>query len=268
MKFIVLIGLKFEIKLFLKLLKMVSIVTPCYNASLFIAQTIQSVLSQTYSDWELLIVDDCSKDNSADIIQKYVEKDNRIKYLKTEKTSGSPVSPRNIGIEKAKGRYIAFLDSDDVWLPDKLEQQLKLFEDKNVAVAYSNYEKMNVNGERNKRIIHAPVEVNYQDLLKSNVIGNLTGIYDTEKVGKVYCQNIHHEDYILWLSILKKGFIAKNTNTVTALYRIRENSVSSNKLKVLSWQWNILRNVEKLPLHKSVINFILYVIKAFLKYVK
>jgi len=247
---------------------MVSIVTPCYNASSYIAQTIQSVLSQTYSNWEMLIVDDCSTDDSNRIINKYVKQDNRIKYYKTSIPSGSPVLPRNIAIENAKGKYIAFLDSDDVWLPTKLEEQLKMFDDEKVAIVYSNYEKINESGERNNRIIKAPAGINYHNLLKSNVIGNLTGIYDTDKVGKIYCKNIRHEDYVLWLSILRKGFIAKNTNTVTALYRVRENSVSSNKLKVLFWQWNILRNVEKLPFCKSVYCFIFYIIKAVLKIVK
>lgn len=246
-------------------LKLVSIITSCYNASQYISNTIESVIIQTYSEWEMLIVDDCSSDASAIIINEYVKQDKRIKYLKTEKTSGSPVLPRNIAIEKAQGKYIAFLDSDDIWLPTKLEEQLKLFDDDKVAVVYSNYEKINEKGDRSDRIIKAPAEVDYHNLLKSNVIGNLTGIYDTGKVGKVYCQNIHHEDYILWLSILKKGFIAKNTNTVTALYRVRDNSVSSNKLKVLSWQWNILRYVEKLPFYKAVYCFIYYAIKAILK---
>ena len=247
---------------------LISIIIPCYNASLFIEQTIQSVLSQTYSEWEMLIVDDCSTDGSDRIINEYVKQDKRIKYYKTSSSSGSPVLPCNIAIEKAFGKYIAFLDSDDIWLPTKLEEQLKLFDDDKVAVVYSNYEKINEKGDRSDRIIKAPAEVDYHNLLKSNVIGNLTGIYDTEKVGKVYCQNIHHEDYILWLSILKKGFIAKNTNTVTALYRVRNNSVSSNKIKVLTWQWNILRNVEKLPFYKSVYCFMAYAIKAILKAVK
>ena len=248
--------------------RLVSIITPCYNSSVFIEQTIQSVQAQTYTNWEMLIVDDCSKDNSADIIKTYAKEDKRIKYLKTEKPSGSPVKPRNIGIENSNGRYIAFLDSDDVWLPNKLEEQLYLFDDKKVAVVYSNYEKMNENEERDNRIIKAPSETDYQNLLKGNVIGNLTGIYDTEKVGKVYCPNIHHEDYVLWLSILKQGYKAINTNSVTALYRVRDNSVSSNKLKVLSWQWHILRNIENLPLHRTMYYFVHYAVKGFLKAIK
>lgn len=246
----------------------VSIITPCYNASSYISFTIESVLKQTYPNWEMIIVDDCSTDNSSDIIKQFISGDTRIKYFKTDNPSGSPVLPRNIGIEKATGRYIAFLDSDDIWLPTKLEEQLKFFKDDKTAVAFSNYEKMNEAGERNQRIIIAPKETNYHNLLKGNVIGNLTGIYDTEKVGKVYCQDIRHEDYVLWLSILKKGYLAKNTNTVTALYRVRENSVSSNKLKILSWQWNILRNVEKISLPKAIYYYINYAIRAFLKAIK
>lgn len=250
------------------ILYMVSIITPCYNSSAFIRQTIESVLNQSYSNWELIIIDDCSNDNSESIILKYVKLDSRIKYLKTDKSSGSPVEPRNIGIKNAIGRYIAFLDSDDLWLSTKLEEQLKLFDNKYVAVVYSNYEKINEDGKRESRIVIATEETNYKSLLKSNVIGNLTGIYDTSKVGKVYCSNIKHEDYVLWLSILKKGFIAKNTNTVTALYRVRNNSVSSNKLKALTWQWNILRNVEKLPLYKSIYYYAYYAITALRKVLK
>ena len=244
---------------------LVSIITPCYNSAQFITDTINSVINQSYPNWELLIIDDCSTDHSDKIIQEFSSRDKRIKYFKTEKPSGSPIYPRNMGIKNATGRYIAFLDSDDKWLPNKLEEQLELFKNEKTAVVYSNYEKINEEGKRENRIIKAPSQVNYIKLLESNVIGNLTGIYDTTKVGKVYCQNIHHEDYVLWLSILKKGFIAQNTQTVTALYRVRKNSVSSNKFKILSWQWNILRNVENLPFIKCIYYYSIYAVKAFLK---
>lgn len=243
----------------------VSIITPCYNAESTIKETIDSVLSQTYQDWEMIIVDDCSKDSSADIIKAYVEKDCRIIYFKTEKSSGSPTKPRNIAIEYASGRYIAFLDSDDIWLPNKLEEQIKLFETDDVAVVYSNYEKITEDGKRNSRIVIAPNTVNYKELLKGNVIGNLTGIYDTQKAGKVFCQKQHHEDYLLWLNVLKQGHIAKNTNTVTALYRVREQSVSSNKLKVIRWQWYIYRNILGLNLLQSCYYFIHYAYRATIK---
>lgn len=244
---------------------MVSIITPSYNSSVFISQTIESVLAQTYPDWEMLIIDDGSTDASPDIIKEYARKDSRIRFLQTEQPSGSPAVPRNIGIMNARGRYIAFLDSDDLWLPDKLAEQLKLFDGDETAIVYSNYEKISEAGERAERIITAPSQVSYRELLKGNVIGNLTGIYDTEKVGKVYCRNMHHEDYILWLSILQKGYVARNTNAVHALYRVRKQSVSANKLSVISWQWNIYRSIEKIGYLRACYYFIHYAYRALLK---
>ena len=140
-----------------------------------------------------------------------------------------------------------------------------MFEDADTAIVYSNYEKINEDGERGQRIVTVPPQVSYMELLKGNVIGNLTGIYDTEKVGKVYCSKIHHEDYVLWLSILRKGYIAKNTNTVHALYRVRKQSVSANKLTVISWQWHIYRNVEKIGFFSTCYYFAHYAWYALLK---
>lgn len=244
---------------------LISIITPCYNSQAYISQAIESVLSQSYADWELIIVDDCSKDDSAAIIRRYAEKDGRIKYLKTERPSGSPTLPRNRGIEHAQGRYIAFLDSDDAWLPDKLERQLKLFEDERVAIAFADYEKMTEEGVRNNRVVRAPQEVDYGQLLLGNVIGCLTAVYDTERVGKMYFPHHAHEDFILWLSILKKGFVARNTGTVEALYRVRRQSVSSNKRRTMAWQWDIYRQVEQLGWLKSAYCFAHYAWKAFRK---
>lgn len=244
---------------------MVSIITPCYNAGTFIGDAIESVLSQTYQDWEMIIVDDCSTDNSAEIVQEYANKDHRIVFLRTEAPSGSPAKPRNIAIENAKGRFIAFLDSDDVWLPTKLEEQVKLFEDERVAASFTNYEKMSEEGKRSHRNVIARQEVEYQELLKGNIIANSTGMYDTQKVGKVYSPYVHHEDYVLWLSILKKGYKAQNTNQIHALYRLRKGSVSSNKFKVLGWQWHIYRDIEGLSFIKTCYCFAHYAVRAILK---
>ena len=239
---------------------------PVHNVEKFVKSSIDSVLSQTYPYWELLAVDDCSTDHSAAIIRQYAQVDSRIRYFKTDEPSGSPALPRNIGIEQARGRYIAFLDSDDAWLPGKLERQIAMFEKyEDMAICFSNYEKMMENGERNNRIVKAPEWVTYKQLLLGNVIGCLTAVYDTEKVGKVYFPNHSHEDYILWLSILKRGYVARNTGTVEALYRVREHSVSSNKLKTLSWQWNIYRNVEHIGFAKSAFYFANYACRAFKK---
>lgn len=245
--------------------QLVSIVMPVYNAGTYLVQSIKSVLNQTYGNWELLIVDDCSTDNSADIIKSFVSQDGRIHYFKTSSPSGSPTAPRNIGIEKSSGRFIAFLDSDDIWLPKKLEEQLPLFENSDTAIVYSNYEKMSEEGIRNKRFVVAPMCTDYKNLLCGNVIGCLTAVYDVEKIGKLYFKPIKHEDYVLWLAILKKGFKGRNTGTVNALYRVRKNSVSSNKWKVLSWQWNIYVQVEKVGYLKAIYYFINYALKAYKK---
>jgi glycosyltransferase involved in cell wall biosynthesis len=247
---------------------LVSVITPCYNSAEYIVQTIESVLIQTYQKWEMIIIDDCSVDNSVEIIFTYQKKDRRIKLYKTEKCTGSPIEPRNMGIENASGQYIAFLDSDDVWLPNKLENQTKLFNNKDVGIVYSNYEKISESGIRNNRIITVPSSVTYTQLLKGNCIGCLTAIYDVSKIGKVYFEQFRHEDYVLWLTILHMGYIAKNTDTLEALYRVKMKSVSANKFIVLFWQWNIYRNFLKLSISRSLYYFFFYVARAFLKYLK
>lgn len=245
----------------------VSIIVPCYNSAKYIEDTIKSVLTQTYSNWEMIIVDDCSTDGSSEIISKYMAVEPRLKYIKLSSPSGSPTTPRNTAIGVATGRFIAFLDSDDLWLPTKLHNQIIFFEsNSDAAIVFSNYEKINESGVRQGRVIWAPSRVTYNLLLHGNVIGNLTGMYDTEKVGKVFMQFVGHEDYVLWLSILKKGFIAANTNTVEALYRVRGNSVSSNKLKAFRWTWNIYYNIEKLGFIRSLYYFVIYSIKAIFKH--
>lgn len=245
--------------------ELVSVIMPVYNAEVFLRESIQSVIDQTYQDWELLVINDCSSDKSAEIIHDFEKKDQRVRYLETNAPSGSPTLPRNIGIREACGRYIAFLDSDDVWFPTKLERQIELFQNENVAIVFSDYEKMTEKGERHNRMVKAPFETDYARLLLGNVIGCLTAVYDVDKTGKIYFVNHAHEDYILWLSILKGGYIARNTNTVEALYRVREHSVSSNKLKTLSWQWDIYVNVENLNILKAAYCFVHYAIKAFIK---
>jgi len=244
---------------------LVSVIMPMHNSSCFLREAIESVQAQTYTNWELLIIDDASTDNSVEIAQEYADKDARIRVLHNTNHIKMPSAPRNTGVVAAKGRYIAFLDSDDVWFPQKLEQQLPLFGDDLTAIVYANYEKMDEKSNRANRVVTAPSQSTYKSLLQGNVIGNLTAIYDTKLVGKINIQDIHHEDYVMWLSILKKGYIAQNTDTTLAAYRVSSQSVSSNKLKVTSWQWNIYRNVEHLSLLQSAYYFVFYAFKAFSK---
>lgn len=247
---------------------MVSIIMPCYNAAAFIGLAIESVVAQTYTDWELIIVDDSSSDESVSLVRRYMQSEPRIRLYITDSPSGSPTLPRNIGIRQARGRYIAFLDSDDLWLPGKLEKQLPCFSDPRVALVFSYYEKMDEAGNRARRVIKSPGEVTYKRLLLGNVIGCLTAIYDTRKVGKAYFEPVGHEDYALWLSLLRDGLIAKNTCTVEALYRVRERSVSSNKLKVMRWDWFIYYRIENLGWLPSLYYFANYAWRGLIKALK
>ena len=246
---------------------LVSIITPCYNAEQFIRETIESVIAQTYTDWEMIIIDDCSTDNSADIIKEFKSRDSRIKYLKTEKPSGSPTLPRNIGIQNAKGRYIAFLDADDIYCPNKLENQLKYFDD-TVGIVFSNYEKIQSDGSRHNRTIIAPSVITYSKLLQSGYIGCCTMMYDTAKTGLMQFKKTGQEDYVFELEILKKGYIAVNTNTIEAFYRIVEDSRSAQKIEMAKRQWRVLRNIEKLPFIKAIYYFCHYAIKGTIKFIK
>ena len=244
---------------------LVTIIMPTYNSADFIGEAITSVIHQTYTDWELLVVDDGSTDNTPDIVREYSAHDPRIHLFFNDHHTGMPSSPRNYALHRAHGRYIAFLDSDDMWLPEKLSEQIPLLSNPNVAVVYSDYEKISSSGQRCGRVVKAPHTATYRRLLYGNVIGNLTGIYDRQNVGSVAILEIHHEDYAMWLNILKRGFIAMNTGTVTALYRVHGKSVSSRKFSILSWQWNIYRNIENLSLPYSCLCYASYAFRAIWK---
>ncbi len=244
---------------------LVSIIMPMHNSARHIGEAITSVLKQTYANWELIVVDDMSTDNSVEIVEQLAQCDPRIHLFSNTKHLGMPSAPRSMGVANANGQYIAFLDSDDCWLPNKLEEQIPLFADPTVAIVYSNYEKISEDGQRTGRKVTAPPQTDYVQMLHGNIIGNLTGIYDRLKVGTIAIPDVHHEDYAMWLSILKKGFAGKNTNTFNALYRTVESSVSSNKWRILTWQWHIYRRTERLSLLKSAYYYMHYAINAYRK---
>lgn len=246
----------------------VSVIMPCHNGEKYVADAIRSVQSQTFADWELLVIDDASSDNSASVIEGFCEDDSRIRLLRNERPTGMPASPRNVGISAARGRYIAFLDCDDLWLPTKLERQLPLFEMRNVAAVFSYYAKMDGSGNYGANAVSSPVFVSYGHMLDGNCIGNLTGMYDTQKCGKVLQREIHHEDYVMWLEVLKDGSFAANTNTVEAVYRENKASVSGGKLRVFKWQWHILRNVLGMPFFTAARHFSKYAVNGVLKRLK
>ncbi|KAA6340152.1 putative teichuronic acid biosynthesis glycosyltransferase TuaG [termite gut metagenome] len=249
--------------------ELISIITPCCNSYLYISDAINSVLSQTYTEWELIIIDDCSTDGSDKIIKAYCNKDLRIKYFKTEKISGSPAIPRNIGIENAKGKYIAFLDSDDIWFHSKLQEQIEFMNFHNYSFIYSNYKKISVNAKRNYFTIKTKAKSNYWDILKSCEISCLTVIIKKELIDNIHFRTILKEDYAFWLEIMRlRGITAYNTGKIHALYRESKRSRSSNKMKMIRGQWLILRKIEKIHFLIAIYCLIIYGLKGFLKYVK
>lgn len=244
---------------------LVSIITPSYNSEKFIAQTIESVLAQSYPNWEMIIIDDLSQDKSTEIIKKYMLHESRIKFVSLDKNSG-PAIARNRGIEEAKGRYIAFLDADDIWLPHKLERQITFMSQYDLAFTYSSYHL--IDEENNNLGTFTTKEyVRYTDLLKTCSIGCLSAIYDVKKLGKVYMPLIRkRQDYGLWLKILREVKETRGILEPLAVYRILKNSVSSNKLKAAQYQWKIYREIEELNILKSLYYFIHYAVNGVLKY--
>lgn len=240
---------------------LVSIITPLYNSEKYIEATIESIIKQTYQNWEMIIVDDCSKDNSVNIAEKYVKNDKRIKLIKQEKHNGAAIS-RNIAIERSKGRYIAFIDSDDIWLPDKLGKQIAFMKSNNYGFTYSYYQILKENGEITKNIIKPKLKVNYNDMLKKCEIGCLTVVYDTAFLGKQYMPLIKkRQDYGLWLKLLRNIKYAYCYPEILALYRIRENSISRNKISLIKYNYSIFRYYEKMSVIKSIyylLNNIIY----------
>lgn len=225
---------------------LVSIITPSYNSAKFIGATIESIQAQTYQNWELIITDDCSTDNSCDVIQHYAQKDPRIKLLRLPKNSGSGIA-RNTSIEKANGRFIAFCDSDDRWYPNKLEKQLDFLIRNNYELTYSSYD---VCDETNNLISYVicPKKVSHTSMLRDCGIGCLTGIYDTTNIGKVYFPNLRkRQDWGMWLQLMRKVKYGYGINERLALYRLRNNSLSSNKFKLLKYNHLVYKEIEGYP---------------------
>lgn len=213
---------------------LVSIITPTYNSADFIAQTIESVQAQTYANWELLITDDCSQDNTVEIIQRYMDADSRIKLFRLDKNSGGGVA-RNNSIKMAAGRYIAFCDSDDRWYPEKLAKQLAFMEEKGCAFSYTSYMTCSEAGDI-KGIVVAPNRITFSSTQRDNKVGCLTAIYDSQQLGKIYLPLIRkRQDYGLVLRILQKSNEAFGMKEPLAIYRLREGSVSSNKLDLVKY---------------------------------
>ena len=222
---------------------LVSVIMPAYNAQAFIAESIQSVIDQTYQNWELFVIDDFSSDATREIVQGLVRKDNRIHLLENSSNSGTHHS-RNKGIKAAQGDFIAFLDADDLWKPEKLEKQLHLLHTEDISSCFSSYELISENGSALNQKIEALPVLKYEKLLKANYVGNLTGIYSVRKLGKIYCPEISkRQDWALWLKVIEKGGPMKGIQQSLAIYRIRKNSISTNKLEMLRYNFKVYHKV-------------------------
>ncbi len=221
---------------------LVSIITPSYNCAAFISETIEAIQAQTYTDWELLITDDCSTDNSIEIINRYADNDPRIILIRLKQNSGAGVA-RNHAIDCAKGQYIAFCDSDDRWFPEKLEKQISLMKSKGIALCYSSYMTCNEKGDING-IIVAPKKISYNDILKDDSMGFLTCIYDATITGKIHLPTIRkRQDWGLKIKLLKQTGTAIGILQPLAIYRLRRNSISNKKLSLIKYNVGVYRSV-------------------------
>ncbi|OGS69456.1 MAG: glycosyl transferase [Flavobacteria bacterium RIFCSPLOWO2_12_FULL_31_7] len=224
---------------------LVSIITPCFNSEKYIFQAIQSVISQTYQNWELLLVDDYSSDETFAIISNFTSQDNRIKAFKLDKNSGAGVA-RNFAIQQASGNYIAFLDADDMWKPQKLEKQLRFMQSQNIPFTFSFYETIDEVGNLKNEILTTPSKITYKQLYYCNWIGNLTGIYSVDFFGKLPISSLKkRQDWMLWLQIVKQIQTAIPVPESLAYYRVREDSISASKWKLIKYNFKVYRNFHK-----------------------
>lgn len=240
---------------------LVSIITPVYNSEKYIGETIKSVLSQTYDNWEMLIADDCSKDNTAEVIKGFT--DPRIKYFKLEKNAGAAIA-RNRVLEKARGKFIAFLDADDMWKPEKLEKQLRFMIDNNIGFSFTGYEILR---DKKNKVIKVPQKLNYSKFMKNTVIGTLTVMINTDISGEIRLVNVKKDhDSMTWAKLLRSGLYAYGLNESLAYYRKVKGSISNEKLQAAKTHWNNCRNIEKLSIPKCFYYFIFYVLNALKKH--
>lgn len=248
---------------------LVSIITPCYNGSRYISETMESVISQTYENWEMLIVDDGSKDNSAEVIKKYCEQDKRIKLL--SQANAGAAAARNNGIRNAEGQYIALLDADDLWEKNFLEEQIKLMKEKNTLCVYSSYHRIDGDSKEILTPLKCKKSVTYKDMLVRNYVGCLTGLYDSSKYGKIY---LHEElksirdDYAYWLDVVKAAGTAYGNEKVLARYRVLSTSTTGNKKKLIKAQFNFYHNYLKLNIFTSFFHTIHWGIAGLINFSK
>ena len=242
----------------------VSVITPTYNSAEYMEETIRSVQGQTYTNWEMIIVDDCSTDNTCEIVENIISTDNRIKLIKQEHNQGAGAA-RTLAMKKSTGKYIAYLDADDIWMPDKLEKQVRFMSEKNIGFSCTSYEVIDNEGKSLKKYIHMLPKVDYVGFLTNNLLQTVGIMVDTEIVDKnclVMPDIRRRQDAATWLQILKAGHDCYGLDEILAQYRRAENSLSSNKFKAVKGVWSLYRDIEHLSLPFSCYCFARYAILA------
>ena len=245
---------------------LVSVIMPAYNAEKYIEKAIMSVVNQTYTNWELIVIDDGSKDSTSEIVEKLVKKDERIAFFANEKNMGV-ARTRNRGFDLAKGEYVALLDSDDIWLEEKLEKQLALFSETDADIVYTSYGIIDVEDKKYKEDYLVPSQTDFEKMLGENHIGCSTVVLKKNVTEKYrFNENFYHEDYVLWMQLLKDGHKAYGLTEVLVQYRFYPGSRAANKIKSAQKRWIIYREYLDLPFVKSVVCLVNYMLAGIKKY--
>lgn len=239
--------------------KLVSIIMPLYNTAAFLAQSIQSIQGQTWPDWELIVIDDASTDHSAEVVASIALTDPRVRLIRSNENWG-PAETRNRGLALAQGQFVAFCDSDDLWLPEKLDRQMTNMAKSGVAICCTSYARMRQDGRLNGQVVVPPSSVSYQELLRSNVIGMSSALVDRAQCGKElqFPALPRGQDYALWLRLLANGMRCQGLSDVLVHYRLRQHSVSSAKLRAAWSHWRVLRDVASLAVWPALVAFAYY----------
>jgi teichuronic acid biosynthesis glycosyltransferase TuaG len=245
--------------------ELVSIITPAFKAARFVGDAIRSVVTQDYPNWELLIVDDCSPDETVARAEEWVERDSRIRLIR-QPQNGGPAAARNTALENSSGRYVAFLDSDDYWLSHKLSRQLEFMRTNAAAISFTGFRRISEDGVHTGRLLKVPERLTYAQLLGNTAIATSTVIVDRSVTGPLQLRRVYYDDFVLWLSLLRQGHVALGLNDDLMRYRVVGKSVSRNKTKSAKEVWKTYRIVEGLGLPRSAWYFVNYSARGWLKY--
>ncbi len=244
---------------------LVSIITPAYKAAAYVGQCIESVLAQDYPHWEMLIVDDKSPDDTTAAIEPYAARDARVRLIRLERNAG-PAGARNAALEAATGRYVAFLDSDDLWLPQKLRLQLAFMREVGAGLSYTAFRRISFDAQTTGRLIPVPPRLSYARLLGNTAIATSTAIVDRQQAGELRMKKTYYDDFVLWLGLLRNGVVARGLNVDLMRYRVVGQSVSRNKRNSALQVWKTYRDMEHLSLVRSAWCFAHYAARGWLKY--